>query len=177
MKEKKNSGGDTTNKNIKDLEKEVKRLALLIDKVEDEKLQVENQLKHALADYQNLVKNSEKRENLRIFQAKKNLFESLIPSLDAMMLAKESSSELGLDEKGKSWLEGIVATLDGINRSMKEMGLEQYVPEKGEGFNNEKHEAVAVVEQGEKGKIFDIVQPGYILNDTVIRPARVVVSK
>ena len=28
-----------------------------------------------------------------------------------------------------------------------------------------------------KGKIFDIIQPGYQLNEVVIRPARVVVSK
>lgn len=161
----------------KNVEKEIQRLALLVDKVEDEKLQVENQLKHALADYQNLLKNAEKREELRIFQAKKNLFEQLIPSLDAMMLAKQASQDIKLDEQGKAWLQGIVATLEGITKSLEEMGLKQYIPEKGSDFNNEIHEAMAVVEQGEKGKIYDVIQPGYILNERIIRPSRVVVSK
>jgi molecular chaperone GrpE len=62
-------------------------------------------------------------------------------------------------------------------KALKEIGFEQYMPEKGQEFDGEIHEAVATVPEGKKGKIYDIVQPGYILNDSVVRPARVVVSK
>ena len=162
---------------VKELEKKIKELALTIDKLEDEKLQIENQLKKALADYHNLVKNSEKRDEIRIFQFKKNLLEEIIPSLDAVMMAQKSSEDLNLNEAGKSWLDGIVAILDSINRSFEGMGLKQYVPLKGDIFDSNMHEAVATVVEGERGKIFDVVQPGYQLNEIVIRPARVVVSK
>lgn len=162
---------------IKELEAKIEELALAIDKVEDEKLVIQNQLKKALADYHNLVKNSEKREELRFFQIKKSLCEEIIPSLDAIMMAKNTSKDVKLQENDKSWLEGVVAILEGINKSLESMGLKQYVPSKGDIFDSNMHEALATVTEGEKGKIFDIVQPGYILNDTVIRPARVVVSK
>ncbi|MBU1119752.1 nucleotide exchange factor GrpE, partial [Patescibacteria group bacterium] len=39
------------------------------------------------------------------------------------------------------------------------------------------HEAVAMVGEGTSGEIYGLAQPGYILDNTVIRPARVVVSK
>ncbi len=165
------------NNNTKELEKTVQELVLAIDKVEDEKLVIENQLKRALADYQNLVKNSEKRDELRFFQIKKSLCEQIIPSLDSIMLAVGSSEDVKLDESGKSWLNGILAILESISKSLEGIGLKQYIPQKGDNFDNKIHEAVAVVEEGEKGKIYDIVQPGYILSDSVIRPARVVVSK
>ncbi len=57
------------------------------------------------------------------------------------------------------------------------MGFEQYIPEKGDAFDEDIHEAIATVPEGEKGKIYDTVQPGYILDGLVVRPARVVVSK
>ncbi|MGI6475966.1 MAG: nucleotide exchange factor GrpE [Candidatus Dojkabacteria bacterium] len=160
-----------------ELEKKIRELALTIDEVEDEKLVVENQLKKALADYHNLLKNSEKRDEMRFFQVKRKLFEDLIPSLDAVRMAIKTGEEIKFEEKSESWKEGVIAVLEKINKSMEEIGLQQYVPVKGDSFDNEIHEAIATVEEGEKGKIYDVVQPGYILDEMVIRPARVVVSK
>ena len=169
---------DITQKNKEEeLEKKIRELALTIDEVEDEKLIVENQLKKALADYHNLLKNSEKRDEMRFFQVKRKLFEDLIPSLDAVRMAIETGEEIKFEEKSESWKEGVIAVLEKINKSMEEIGLQQYVPVKGDSFDNEIHEAIATVEEGEKGKIYDVVQPGYILDEMVIRPARVVVSK
>ncbi|MHC1716553.1 MAG: nucleotide exchange factor GrpE [Candidatus Dojkabacteria bacterium] len=159
------------------LELKVSELALTIDKVEDEKLNIQNQLKKALADYHNLVNNSEKRETLRFFQMKKNLCQQIIPTLDAMMMAVASSKDMSLDEKSKSWLEGILATIESIYKNFSEIGLKQYIPNVGDVFNNQRHEAVATIESEKKGEIVEIVQPGYTLDDTVIRPSRVVVSK
>lgn len=170
--------GENSQKNdYKLLEQKIEELALALDKVEDEKLEIQNQLKKSLADYHNLLSNSEKRETLRIFQMKKSLLKEVIPSLDSMMMAVESSKDISLDESGKSWLEGIIATIESIYKSFSAMGLKQYVPEKNSDFDNQRHEAIATVESKEKGKIVDIIQPGYVLDDTVIRPARVVVSK
>jgi len=59
MEDKKKKQNISMQKNREEeLEKKIQELALTVDKVEDEKLVVENQLKKALADYHNLVKNS-----------------------------------------------------------------------------------------------------------------------
>jgi molecular chaperone GrpE len=179
MKKDKNSEENLKAQNInsQELEQKIEELALAIDKVEDEKLLVQEQLKRALADYHNLLANSEKREKLRILQMKKSLFQETLPSLDGLMMAILSSKDIVLDEKGKAWLDGILATVESMYKSFASIGLKQYIPEKGEMFNNEKHEAIAAVEGSNKGEIIDVLQPGYFLDDIVIRPARVVVSK
>lgn len=173
----KKEGCNCQSKGCQGLEERIDELALAIDKVEDEKLELQNQLKKALADYYNLLGNSEKREKLRIFQMKKSLLQESLPALDGLMMAVESSKDIDLDEKGKSWLEGILATVESMYKSFANVGLKQYVPVKGDAFNNQVHEAIATVDGEKKGEIVDILQPGYILDDTVIRPARVVVSK
>lgn len=161
----------------KNQNKKIRELALIIDKLEDEKLVIQEQLLRALADYDNLVKNSEKRNELRYFQLRKSLTESIIPSLDALNLAVKASKDLRLDNKTKSWLDGIVATIQTLEKSFFEIGVKQLLPVKGEKFNPTIHEALATVETGKSGEIYDLVQPGYILDNTVIKPARVVVSK
>lgn len=172
--------GDNLNINMmkKELEnKKLKDLALTIDKLEDEKLVIKEQMLRALADYQNLVKSSEKRNEIRYFQLKKSLSESVIPSLDALNLAIKASKQLKLDEQTKSWLDGILATIQTLEKSFSEIGVKQYLPVKGDKFDPTIHEAVATIEGGKSGEIYDLVQPGYILDNTVIKPARVVVSK
>jgi len=156
---------------------ECKELELKVVKLEDEKLTIENQLKKALADYQNLSNNSEKRNELRFFQTRKNLAESVIPSLDSLTLAIDASKDLNLDENGKSWFSGIAAIFQSLRKSFEDFGLKQYLPEKGTKFDPNIHEAVAMVGEGTSGEIYGLAQPGYILDNTVIRPARVVVSK
>jgi len=161
----------------KELEEKLKQLALDIDRVEDEKLEIQNQLKKALADYHNLLRDVEKRQSLQFFQLKKALCEEVIPSLDSMYLAIKSGEEMKLGEKEKAWMDGIAGILANLEKSFEGIGLKQYWPKKGDNFDSSMHEAVAVVENGESGKIFDVLQPGYILDDTVVRQAIVVVSK
>ncbi|HOF78776.1 MAG TPA: nucleotide exchange factor GrpE [Candidatus Dojkabacteria bacterium] len=160
-----------------ELKEQLNELVTSIDKLEDENLVIKEQMLRALADYQNLVKSSEKRNEIRYFQLKKSLSESVIPSLDALNLAIKASKELKLDEKTKAWLDGILATIQSLEKSFSEIGIKQYLPIKGDKFDPTKHEAVATVEGGKSGEIYDLVQPGYILDNTVIKPARVVVSK
>ena len=56
-------------------------------------------------------------------------------------------------------------------------GIQSSEPE-GERFDPTEHEAVSMRSEdgAEPGIVLDVVEKGYKLNDTVIRPARVVVS-
>lgn len=164
-------------KECEQLQQQVEELTLALDKTNNEKEVIQSQLVKVLADYQNLVSNSEKRNEIRFFQTRKSLSESVIPSLDSLSLAIKASESLALDENGKAWLEGINAIFQSLNKSFEELGLKQYAPTKGDKFDHNIHEAVATVTEGKGGEIYDLVSPGYILDNTVIRPARVVVSK
>jgi|ETNmetMinimDraft_2_1059921.scaffolds.fasta_scaffold163451_2 molecular chaperone GrpE len=56
-------------------------------------------------------------------------------------------------------------------------GLEE-IEAKGESFNPETHEALEQVDSEEEiGRVVEVVEKGYLLNDKVIRPAKVKVSK
>jgi molecular chaperone GrpE len=176
---KKNSKKADKKKNAQkeDLKLQIQELAEAIDTLEDEKLEITNQLKRALADYQNLEKNTEKLTKLRFLQTKKSLAEDIIPVIDALNIALKSRDELDLEDKTEAWVDGICASIEELEDVLADMGLNKFLPKKGEKFDPDIHEAVTTVEEGKRGNIFDVLQPGYKLDSVLIRPARVVVSK
>ena len=167
----------TETKEIEELKNSIEELALTIDKVEDEKLEIVNQLKRALADYQNLEANTQKRLTLLYMQSRKGLAEKLIPIVDDLTMAVRSKEEIKFDQQSESWANGVVEILSNLEKSLEEIGLKKYLPEKGSKFEPNIHEALSVIEGEVPGVIYDVLQPGYILDDTVIRPSRVVVTK
>jgi molecular chaperone GrpE (heat shock protein) len=72
---------------------------------------------------------------------------------------------------------GVVEMLNNLEKSLMDIGLKKYIPEKGSKFDPTVHEALSVIQGEIPGVIFDVIQPGYILDKTVIRPSRVVVTK
>ncbi|MCD4756592.1 nucleotide exchange factor GrpE [bacterium] len=156
---------------------DIQQLVQTIDTLEDEKLEITNQLKRALADYQNLEKNTVKLTHLRFLQTKKGLAENIIPVVDALTIAIKTKETIQLDEKTQAWVAGIVATIENLEKVFIDIGLKKFVPEKGEQFDPNIHEALTTVSDGKKDHIYDTIQPGYTLDDVIIRPARVVVSK
>jgi len=167
----------TETKEIEELKNSIEELALTIDKVEDEKLEIVNQLKRALADYQNLEANTQKRLTLLYMQSRKGLAEKLIPIVDDLTMAVRSKEEIKFDQQSESWANGVVEILSNLEKSLEEIGLKKYLPEKGSKFEPNIHEALSVIEGEKPGVIYDVIQPGYILDNTVIRPSRVVVTK
>ncbi len=167
----------TEKKEAEELRNSIEELALTIDKVEDEKLEIVNQLKRALADYQNLEANTQKRLTLLYMQSRRGLAEKLIPIVDDLTMAVRSKENIKFDQQGESWANGVVEILSNLEKSLEEIGLKKYLPEKGSKFEPNIHEALSVIEGEVPGVIYDVIQPGYILDDTVIRPSRVVVTK
>src|SRR3989344_2096327 len=101
---------------------------------------VENQLKRALADYQNLEKRiaSEKSEWIKI--ANKELLLRLLPGLDSLILAQKHTQDEGIKLSIKHFLE-----------ILEKVGVKKIETE-GKDFNPNLMEAVST-EEGEEGKI------------------------
>ena len=159
------------------LEMAIKELVVNIDTVEDEKLEIINQLKRALADYHNLESSIQKRLSLLYFQSRKSLAEKLIPVIDDMSMAVKSKEEIIFNTESVSWADGVVELLGNLEKGLEEIGLKKYIPEIGSVFNPEMHEALTVVPGEKSNTIYEVIQPGYILDDTVIRASRVIVIK
>jgi len=164
------------NKKVEKLDEEVQKLALAIDKVEDEKLILINQLKKALADYSNLERDLEKRLGIRGDQIKIDLAKSLLKVMDDIYFALENAKDIQMNGQVRNWAEGIKAILFDVKKALEDFGVTEINVSKGDKFDSLLHEAVTSVKGGEKNTIFEIMQPGFALKDMIIRPVRVVIS-
>ena len=139
--------------------------------------ELENLLKKALADYQNLEKNIDRRFLLKDFQMRKYLVEKFLPVLDGIYMSEKSADKLDIPEDLKAWFEGVENIVDEVEDIFEEIGVEEIEVEKGDKFDPAMHEVIATVKEGKEGEIYDILQPGFEMNKEIIRPVRVVVSK
>ena len=103
-------------------------------------------------------------------RAKANLVRELLPVLDNLERALGSAGE------GEQHLaEGVRMVHGQLVAALEREGIQSFDPV-GEEFDPECHEALSTREDGESGRVLDVVEKGYRLNGTVLRPARVVVS-
>lgn len=142
------------------------------DKLREENEKLENQLKRALADYQNLEKRvAEDRQNW-IKLANRELLIRLLPTLDALLLAEKHTKD-----------EGISLSIKNFMNALREEEVEK-IETKGKEFDPLIMECVQTVEVDpstgsgqEEGKVIEEVKPGYMLHNKVLRPAQVIVGK
>lgn len=127
--------------------------------------ELQNQLKRALADYQNLERRVEEERKLLSSLSSAILIEKFLPVLDNLENAQNHLNDEGL---------GLVVKQ--FQDVLKSEGVEE-IPAEGAEFDPNLHEATEVTEGPDEGRIVKVVAKGYKINDRVIRPAKVVVSK
>lgn len=124
---------------------------------------IENQLKRALADYQNLEKRIAEEKSNWIKIANKDLLLKLLPGLDNLILAEQHTKD-----------EGVKLSIEHFLDILEQVGVKK-IETVGLDFNPEFMEAVSTVE-GDDGKVVEEVRQGYALFDIILRPAQVVVG-
>ena len=123
------------------------------------------------ADFINYKKRSEQERLELSNMIRANIIYTLLPVLDNLERALEAvPPELGEN----SWVEGIKLTVRNFETILEAQGI---VPLKslGEPFDPRIHEAVRQ-DKGKEGTVIEEIQKGYKLNDTMVRPAMVVVG-
>ncbi|OGD63819.1 nucleotide exchange factor GrpE [Candidatus Berkelbacteria bacterium RIFOXYA2_FULL_43_10] len=126
------------------------------------------------ADFINF-KNQIAKERVELIErANSDLIYELLPILDNFSLAaKHIPKEL----EGDNWAQGISQIEKQFENILRENGLER-IESLDTKFDPNLHEAIEEVESDKPhGTIVEEVLPGYKLNDTTIRPAKVKVSK
>lgn len=138
-------------------------------KIEEEKNDLENRLKRALADYQNLNKNvvSEKAEFARF--ALEGFFLELLPVYENLKMAISTLNE---DDAKNPWVEGIKYVIKQFQDIFKANGLEE-IETIGQKFDYNLMEAV----EGQGELVKKEIRKGYKLKGKVIIPAKVVLEK
>ena len=136
---------------------------------------LENQLKKALADYTNLDRDMEKRLEIRAVQLKIGIATELMSIIDTAQLAISAKENLVLEGDILAWSDGVTAILSQIEKTLETLGISKIEVNAGDRFDSNIHEALAMVNEGEKGTIHQVVARGYKLGDYVVRPVRVIV--
>lgn len=134
-----------------------------IEKLNEQIENLEDQLKRAVADYRNLENRVREEKFDYIKYANKELIEQLLPGFDTLLLAEKYTED-----------QNFKITVRHVLDVLRNAGIER-VESVGEDYNPETMEAVEIVE-GEKNKVVEETQPGFLLNGKVIRPARVKVG-
>ena len=127
------------------------------------------------AENDNLRKRSERDiENAHKY-ALEGFAKDLLPVKDSLEMGLAAAQNDGGEGGIK---EGIEMTLKMFADMFEKHGLEVIDPE-GEPFNPDHHQAMSMQENAElePNTVMTVMQKGYLLNDRLIRPAMVIVSK
>ena len=82
------------------------------------------------------------------------------------------------EEAQTEWTEGVELVLRNLEKALELEGVSQ-IESLGKSFDPREHEALLYEENSdiEDGLVLNVIQQGYRLNERIIRPARVTVSK
>jgi molecular chaperone GrpE len=133
--------------------------------------------RRAQADFENYRKRMAAEVQAAAFRGKAGVAREVVPVLDDLERALEAA---GLDPEGDSedgLAHGVLLVFRGLRETLKRQGVEAVDP-KGEKFDPNRHEALSTmpVEGVESGTVVEVLQKGYVMDEQLIRPARVVVS-
>lgn len=124
---------------------------------------LEESLKRALADYQNLERRVLEDRQATVKFANEELLKRLLPSFDNLYLAEKYIKD-----------EGIKLTVKNLTENLESVGVKR-IDVVGSKFDPHTMEAIDTGE-GEDNKVIEELRPGFMLFDKIIRPAQVKVG-
>jgi molecular chaperone GrpE len=124
-----------------------------------------------VSSYVNFQEHSRKKRNEFVEMEKANILRQFLPVIDNMR------RPLDYDKPSNSIIEGVKMTYQLCEDFLLEMNV-QKIPSVGEKFDPNNHEAVERVPSDDvpENTIIEELEPGYYLDDKVLRPAKVSVS-
>jgi molecular chaperone GrpE len=125
------------------------------------------------AEFENFRRRTAKEKIEMIQSAGEQLLKALLPVADDFDRAEKSFA--GKTDKEA---EGFFLIQNKFRKILEQNGVKPMDLSSGE-FNPDIHDAITQVpvpDESQKGKVVDVVEKGYLLNDKVIRHAKVVVG-
>ena len=168
-------GQETSQENEAPLTEEEK-LAQELEKANEQIEEQKDKYLHLSAEFDNYRKRTMKEKAELILNGGEKSISSILPIVDDFELAlknMETATDVAAVKEGVELI---------YNKFMSVLGQNgvKVIETKEQPLDTDYHEAIAVIpapNEALKGKILDCVQTGYILNDKVIRHAKVVVGE
>lgn len=151
----------------------------LENQLADLQKQLEKEKKEYLflaADFDNYRKRTLKEKAEIIKNGGENVLKGLLPIVDDFERGLKASEN---SEDAKTIIEGMTLIYSKLVKYLESMGVKE-MQSTGSDFNPDLHEAIAQVPAPAddlKGKVLDTVQKGYMINDKVLRHAKVAVAQ
>ena len=128
------------------------------------------------AEFDNYRKRTLKEKAELIKNGGEKTLTAILPVLDDFERALKN---METSEETKAMKEGVELIFSKFQKILGQEGLQKIATE-GQAFDTDFHEAIALIpapSEDLKGKILDCVQTGYMLNEKVIRHAKVAVAQ
>lgn len=129
----------------------------------------EARYKRALADYQNLLKNSAKDKQEFTKYALNDFLQEILPVYDHLKMSLQSLPE---NEQASAWVKGVEYVLKQFKAVLDDKGVKE-IETVGKKFDHNLMDAI----EGEGENVVAEIMTGYTLNGRVMRAAKVKLSK
>jgi molecular chaperone GrpE len=150
-----------------------------IAQLEAELAEQKDRLLRALAETENVRRRAQReREDASKF-AVAGFAKDLLSAADNLRRALDSLPEAEVkDERTRSLLAGVAATERELLNIFEHHGIKRIDP-KGERFDHNLHQAIFEAERADtpSGTVVEVLQPGYVIHERLLRPAMVGVAK
>ena len=142
--------------------------------IEDKLAEAKDKYLRLYADFENFRRRTAKEKIEMLQNASESLIKDLIPVIDDFERANKSFETVTEIEPLK---EGIALIFNKLKKTLASKGLKT-MSVKDQVFDADLHECITQFAAGDdkKGKVIDEIEKGYLLNDKVIRYAKVVVG-
>ncbi len=147
--------------------------------IEAELADTRDHLLRALADTENVRRRYQRERDDAQKYAISAFAKDLLSSVDNLRRALDAMPEAEVDDpRTRSLLDGVAATERELLAAFERHGLKRIDP-KGQRFDHNLHQAIFEAERPDTaaGTVIEVLQPGYVLHDRLLRPAMVGVAK
>jgi len=128
-------------------------------------------LARAMADLQNFKRRSEEEKASFVKFSNAEMLKELIPVFDNF---DRSAEHMPKDLKDNDWAKGVVHIHDNLVSTLEKLGIKR-ITTVGEKLDLTRHEAL-ITGPGERDIITEELEPGYTLNEDVVKVAKVKVG-
>lgn len=157
-------------------------IGAVVSNTQDDLAEVQDRYIRLAAEFENYKKRSDREKQSAVKYASEGLLHELLPIIDnleqALNAAKSYAADNNTDKANQNMLTGIAMVLKQFQDVLSRFGITSFSA-MGQTFDPSKHEAVSekVTTDIKSGQVVEEYQKGYMLNDRLVRPARVVVAK
>lgn len=160
-------------------DEEQDEVAAMFKKLQDTEAALEKEKKEYLflmADFDNYRKRVVKEKADIIKNAAERTLKDLLPIVDDFERALDATKD---DQNGQQVREGMELIYNKLVKYLANNGVKP-IESTGADFNDDLHDAITTIpapDESLKGKVIDTTTKGYMINDKVLRHAKVVVGK